>query len=88
MSWATRPTEAWPKLQSAGPTLSIVEGVLARAKDSAPGPDGLRYCAWRAAGSETASVLHGLLWEFLAGEPVPEDFAGALVVPPEGEARG
>lgn len=75
-------------MESAGPKLEVVERVLARATDSAPGPDGLRYRAWRAAGAEASGALHALLWAFMAGEPVPEDFAEALMIfLPKGEVE-
>lgn len=59
--------------------LAVIKGVLAKATDSAPGPDGLRDCTWRAARDEAAETLHALLWAFLVGEPVPEDLAVALL---------
>lgn len=77
---AARPTQAWPRLESAGPTLNVVKSVLERAKGSAPGPDGLRYRAWRSAGDDVAASLHSLLLMFIAGEAVPEDFGVALMI--------
>lgn len=38
---------------------------------------------------EAAASMHSLLWAFMAGEPVPEDFAVALMIlPPKGEVEG
>lgn len=78
-----------PVLDGLGPVLADFEGAVQRVRSSARGPDGLRYDAWRVAGSCALRSLCALLWHFLAGAEVPVDLAVALLVfLPKGELAG
>jgi hypothetical protein len=48
--------------------------------DSAPGPDGLCYSAWKAAGDIGAQVLTQVIWNMWQGQPPPPSFRHSLMV--------
>lgn len=77
---AERPTSPWSQLDGHGVTLEVIKGVMRMACGSAPGPDGLRYRAWRAAGTFAAKTVHELLGDFMTGMPIPPDLAEAMMV--------
>lgn len=49
------------------PTREDVADALSRLKDSAPGPDGLVYSAWKACGDLAVDTLHRLVEAMLVG---------------------
>ena len=49
------------------PSSECILKSLRRAKNSAPGPDGLPYAAWLACGDSGASTLHGILLDVCDG---------------------
>jgi hypothetical protein len=61
------------------PSLDEVMAVLGKKTDSAPGPDGLRYSAWQAAGLLGARCLHGELACMWEGEVAPTSFRSSLL---------
>jgi endonuclease/exonuclease/phosphatase family metal-dependent hydrolase len=61
------------------PSLDDVKLMLASKTDSAPGPDGLRYSAWQAAGLLGARCLHGKLADMWEGEAAPASFRSSLL---------
>ena len=54
--------------------------VLDRCADSTPGPDGLPYSVWRLAPECARRALYAAYASWLSGEPVPHNFAEALMV--------
>ena len=56
------------------PELAAYGRALAVAKSSAPGPDGLPYCAWRRAGKESKRSLQMVEENLRSEGPVPRDF--------------
>jgi hypothetical protein len=48
--------------------------------DTAPGPDGICYSAWKAAGKEGVSVLLQLITDMWNGAPAPPSFRRSLMV--------
>ena len=71
------------------PDLAAVERFLKKAKPSAPGPDGLPYAAWLAAGEGAWSALIEL-WQWTTfGRPLPDGFNKSLAVfPGKGKMEG
>jgi hypothetical protein len=71
------------------PDLAAVERFLKKAKPSAPGPDGLPYAAWLAAGEGAWSALIEL-WQWTTfGRPLPDGFNKSLAVfPGKGKTEG
>jgi hypothetical protein len=69
-----------PFIQQVPPGLQWVvdrEGfheVMAKPRDSAPGPDGIPFGAWRAAGSALYDVMYEAFISFTNGAPLPEHF--------------
>ena len=58
-----------------------------KARHSAPGPDGLPYGAWKAAGRTGARATQRGIKELMLGTPAPEDFNDSSgVFPAKGEA--
>jgi hypothetical protein len=51
-----------------------------RRQDSAPGPDGICYSAWRAAGPVGIDILHTILTELWNGDSPPPSFRHSLMV--------
>ena len=49
------------------PSLKRFEAVLARMKDTAPGPDGLISSCWQASLARSARVLHDVFYTMAAG---------------------
>lgn len=72
-----------------GPDWRSIGRAAEKARDSAPGPDGLRYTAWRVAGAIARRCLADLLWCFMGGGPLLASFAATLVVfLPKGDEPG
>ena len=69
-----------PFIQSAPPgicwRLDLIQfrELVARPRDSAPGPDGIPYAAWRNAGTCISDVLFNAYAAFMDGVPLPEGF--------------
>lgn len=77
------------RLNTAGQSLGVMIVVLRRASDNVPRLDGLRQRVWRAGGHTAVATLHTLMCAFLADEPVPEEFAVAMLIfLPKGEVAG
>jgi hypothetical protein len=55
------------------PSIDDLVKFLGKRSDSAPGPDGLRYSAWRAAGPVAVESLHSVFSAVLAGDAMPDD---------------
>jgi endonuclease/exonuclease/phosphatase family metal-dependent hydrolase len=51
-----------------------------RRQDSAPGPDGICYSAWRAAGDVGTNILHQVITDLWDGQPPPASFRRSLMV--------
>jgi hypothetical protein len=51
-----------------------------RRHDTSPGPDGVCYSAWTAAGKDGIQVLHNLAMDMWNGAPAPESFRHSLMV--------
>jgi hypothetical protein len=51
-----------------------------RRQDSAPGPDGICYSAWKAAGPVGIDILHGILTDLWQGGSPPPSFRRSLMV--------
>jgi hypothetical protein len=51
-----------------------------RRHDTAPGPDGVCYSAWKAAGNDGIKVLHDIAMHMWNGAPAPESFRQSLMV--------
>jgi hypothetical protein len=49
-------------------------------RDSAPGPDGVCFSAWRAAGKEGIKVLHKVITDVWNGTPALASFRQSLMV--------
>jgi endonuclease/exonuclease/phosphatase family metal-dependent hydrolase len=63
--------------------------IALRARDSAPGPDGLPYSAWSNADPRTLNLIFDAYSELVAGRPLPEGFNRSLMVLiPKGELDG
>jgi len=68
------------------PSVDTIINFLLRAKDSAPGPDGLPYAAWLFAGEEAAITLYRVIVYMHNGFAMPLSFYQSLgVFPPKGE---
>ena len=67
------------KLKLPFPSVSHVERLLSRLGHSAPGPGGIPYGAWRAAGREGAETLWQLLCWTASGGAVPLGMAASLL---------
>ena len=68
------------------PTKENFESMLRKIKHSAPGPDGLPYAAWKAAGSAGIDTLFLLLTHSLSGLPLHIEYNQSLTVfIPKGE---
>jgi endonuclease/exonuclease/phosphatase family metal-dependent hydrolase len=68
------------------PSVEAIIAFLVRAKDSAPGPDGLPYSAWLFAGEEAAITLYKIIVHMHNGFTMPLAFYQSLgVFPPKGE---
>ena len=81
-----KPRYDW-KLTSPPAKLGI-EVFLATAKNSAPGPDGLPYAAWRAAGPAGAATLFEALSKMAAGVMPLQGFNDSLsIFLPKGTTR-
>jgi exonuclease III len=69
-----------PFIQQVPPNLKWIvdrEGfyeVMARPRDSAPGPDGIPFGAWRAAGVVLYDIMYEAFVSFTNGNPLPEQF--------------
>jgi hypothetical protein len=61
------------------PSLDDFKRLLAKKADSAPGPDGLRFSAWQAAGPVGLRCLHGVLLKLWQGEAAPASFRESLL---------
>jgi endonuclease/exonuclease/phosphatase family metal-dependent hydrolase len=48
--------------------------------DSAPGPDGICYSAWKAAGPVGIKIIHDILFGMWHGQPPPASFLHSLMV--------
>ena len=44
---------------------------MRKAKNMAPGRDGIRYMGWHAGGVKAATILLSVLWELLSGVTPP-----------------
>jgi endonuclease/exonuclease/phosphatase family metal-dependent hydrolase len=51
-----------------------------RRHDSSPGPDGVCYSAWKAAGQTGINILHNILTDLWLGRPPPPSFRTSLMV--------
>ena len=70
------------------PGQAEIRNFLLRAMASAPGPDGLPFASWRAAGDCSAHTLARLEWWMRSGLPVPVHFGfSRAVFPPKGECE-
>ena len=56
------------------PDQNVIEGFLAHARHSAPGPDGLPYGAWRATGRAGSRVLFRVQSQMMEGTHPPNEF--------------
>lgn len=63
----------------AGPSREDIAAAARRAKDTALGPDGLRYAAWRRAGRVAWESLGGFMWAVMGGAALPEVFVATLL---------
>ena len=69
------------------PSVDDIQRFLRKAKHSAPGPDGVPYAAWRAAGRFGAEVLHEELTEITISGRGPNDFNISIAIfPAKGDA--
>jgi hypothetical protein len=60
--------------------------IMAKPRDSAPGPDGIPFAAWRAAGLELYDVMFNAFDSFLGGDSLPHAFNTCnLAFIPKGE---
>lgn len=57
-----------------------VRAALSKARDTAPGPDGLPYSSWRAGGEESATVLRRTLAAAAATGSYPHHFVDSVAV--------
>lgn len=79
--WATR----WNFTQLTPPDAECMQRQLQRSRRTAPGPDGVPYAMWKAAGLGGARTLCMLLAAFADGEEPPADFNAAwLALLPKG----
>ena len=62
------------------PSSECIQKFLRRAKNSAPGPDGLPYAAWLACGDSGASTLHGILLDVCDGRIPATSFNDTNIV--------
>ena len=63
--------------------------ITKRTINSAPGPDGIPFHAWKAAGEEHVRVLYNIYCELLEGAPLPKDLNHAfLALIPKGDEEG
>ena len=63
--------------------------IALRARDSAPGPDGLPYSAWSQADPRALNTIFDAYSELVDGRPLPEGFNRSLMVLiPKGELDG
>ena len=60
------------------PTFAMFVDHIRQLKDTAPGPDGIPYAAWRYAPEEVLHQLYFIITEILEGEPLPEKFNHAI----------
>jgi hypothetical protein len=51
-----------------------------RRYDSSPGPDGICYSAWKAAGDTGINILHDIIMDLWDGKPPPASFRRSLMV--------
>lgn len=65
-------------IESVIPASDAVFRATQQARDSAPGPDGLPYSAWRATGRAGAIVLHDMLRALALGAKVHRSMTAAL----------
>lgn len=70
----------WPFHKVRLPSIQAAAQITRRTPGTAPGPDGVPYAAWRAAGLVGATLLHGALLRLTAGELIPEFNDAWLVV--------
>lgn len=67
------------------PTSADIARILRKAPDSAAGPDGIPYAAWRAAGQRGHSILFNMFVHLLQGHaPLRSYIASILVCLPKG----
>lgn len=59
--------EAAAAVMFALPSREDVQEVMHKLADSAPGPDGVRYSAWRVGGSDAVDAIHAVVQEMCAG---------------------
>ena len=64
------------------PDQNVIEKFVARARHSAPGPDGLPYGAWKSTGSVGSRVLFRVLVELASGTLPPQEFNESLGIYP------
>ena len=64
------------------PGQADIKACLARARHSAPGPDGLPYGAWRSTGFTGSKVLSWVLQALCEGAPPADDFNESLGIFP------
>jgi hypothetical protein len=62
------------------PSIDDLTKFIAKKIDSAAGPDGLRYSAWRAAGSTAVETLHAVFSAVLDGAALPDDSRHSSIV--------
>lgn len=68
------------------PTSEDIQDHLRRCRDSAPGPDGIRYWGWQIAGELGAETLHSISEELQTPGAQREYFnVSTLICPPKGE---
>ena len=61
------------------PSLRDVQDCLCRTGNTAAGPDGIPFAAWRAFPDGAAPLLHDALWCMLKGQPPPDGFNHGLL---------
>ena len=64
---------------SVGLSLYEFDELIATKKDSAPGPDGIPYGAYKCAGGLGSQFLFNAYWFLLEGGTVPERFVESIV---------
>ena len=71
----TKTIQVKPKL----PTVATIQAAIANTNDSAPGPDGIPFKAYRILADHLSPVLLGCLRDLMAGNKPPPDFNGGLL---------
>jgi hypothetical protein len=71
------------------PDIADIEWAASHARDSAPGPDGLRFSCWVAVGEAGYKTLFLVILDLFRGNsPLPWYNDSYVVMPPKGEADG